>query len=332
MAESKGTFRDRCCMVVMKHSSNGRGARRGIKACGFTLIELLVVVAIIGVLAAILSPVIAKSRNKANRSRDLGNLKNQVNAFTMFSNDQKGRYPWLTTKGGGNAVMRYVQPGAPASSPNAAPAYNWDSCLDIRRLHQARAIRETLKSARLLLSPCDPGGINKNQEACSAEKNFFGWTKKHPNPNSLEAKKNHGWMSKEVDEATQSYSICFGADVQKGHWGIMLLTRNHGGKWKTGYKYKYPGGELPDGGRRARRGSMVSIEKIEGWLDPKKLPPDRLRDAVMGLRANEGQMAFCDGSAKMVNDQELQQALAMHGKSTEGVLKIPNYNVTRPRH
>lgn len=88
-----------------------RKTRGSVNYRGFTLVELLVVVAIIGVLAAILSPVLAKSRNKANRSMDLSNMKNQVNAFTLFSNDQKGRYPWLTFKREGTAVVSYLSPG-----------------------------------------------------------------------------------------------------------------------------------------------------------------------------------------------------------------------------
>ena len=60
---------------------------------GFTLIELLTVIAIIGILSAILFPVVSQVRLKSMRSATVSNLR-QVNlAFRLYINDNKGVLP-----------------------------------------------------------------------------------------------------------------------------------------------------------------------------------------------------------------------------------------------
>jgi prepilin-type N-terminal cleavage/methylation domain-containing protein/prepilin-type processing-associated H-X9-DG protein len=67
---------------------------------GFTLIELLVVIAIIAILAAILFPVFAKAREKANSTTCMSNLRQITIAFSMYTQDNDEVLPrydaWMT--------------------------------------------------------------------------------------------------------------------------------------------------------------------------------------------------------------------------------------------
>ena len=64
----------------------------------FTLIELLVVIAIIGVLAALLLPAVAASREKSRQAYCKNNLHQISLAIVMYRDDHKGIMPpWLST-------------------------------------------------------------------------------------------------------------------------------------------------------------------------------------------------------------------------------------------
>jgi prepilin-type N-terminal cleavage/methylation domain-containing protein/prepilin-type processing-associated H-X9-DG protein len=67
---------------------------------GFTLIELLVVIAIIAILAAILFPVFAQARAKAQQNSCLSNVKQIALANVMYTNDYDSRVVlWLRWNG-----------------------------------------------------------------------------------------------------------------------------------------------------------------------------------------------------------------------------------------
>jgi prepilin-type N-terminal cleavage/methylation domain-containing protein/prepilin-type processing-associated H-X9-DG protein len=60
---------------------------------GFTLIELLTVIAIIGILAGILIPVVGRVRESARNSACLSNLRQIGTAFHLHANDRDGTFP-----------------------------------------------------------------------------------------------------------------------------------------------------------------------------------------------------------------------------------------------
>jgi prepilin-type N-terminal cleavage/methylation domain-containing protein/prepilin-type processing-associated H-X9-DG protein len=89
-----------------------RKKRRGAyPSYGFTLIELLTVIAIIGILAAILIPVVGQVREGARATQCVSNLRTWGQAVHMFAEDHGGDIP-LTIHMGAT-----VQGGVPNSGP-----------------------------------------------------------------------------------------------------------------------------------------------------------------------------------------------------------------------
>jgi prepilin-type N-terminal cleavage/methylation domain-containing protein/prepilin-type processing-associated H-X9-DG protein len=74
-------------------------SRNQLHRDGFTLIELLVVIAIIGILAALLLPVLGKARKLSQRTVCMGNLKQILLASMMYTSDNDDRLPYALTDG-----------------------------------------------------------------------------------------------------------------------------------------------------------------------------------------------------------------------------------------
>ena len=89
--------------IARKHQYvEQRGNAVTSRSLGFTLIELLTVIAIIGILAAILIPVLSSVREQARRASCSSNLRQLITGIHMYANDNNDHIPRTGTSGAAN--------------------------------------------------------------------------------------------------------------------------------------------------------------------------------------------------------------------------------------
>jgi prepilin-type N-terminal cleavage/methylation domain-containing protein len=125
---------------------------------GFTLIELLVVIAIIAILAAILFPVFAQARDKANQTACLSNCKQIALAEKMYAQDYNGYYAGSWYNWGINTFWPSPQPLLYTSGiDGSALSQSWDG--DYNGYQFSRCLYNLLdpyiKNAKVWVCPSD---------------------------------------------------------------------------------------------------------------------------------------------------------------------------------
>ena len=166
---------------------------------GLTLIELLVAIAIIGILTALLLPVLSKGRNKAGQVLDYNNLRQQTQAISLYASDDNDMIPWPNWDNGDSA-----RPG-------------WLYAADLKIVPPNEFKVETglfwpiLRNAKLYLCPIDnpasPAFGQRPQQLSSYGMNgaVVGYTRSLPTPVKLSAMQPEDCAFWETDEAHPEY-------------------------------------------------------------------------------------------------------------------------------
>jgi prepilin-type N-terminal cleavage/methylation domain-containing protein len=74
----------------------------------FTLVELLVVIAILGILAALLLPVLSKAKNQGAKTTDINNLKQIITAIHLYASDDNDVLPPPNWDNGGGSITGWL--------------------------------------------------------------------------------------------------------------------------------------------------------------------------------------------------------------------------------
>ncbi len=243
-------------------------------------------------LPAMLLPALGKAKAKANRIKCVNNLAQISRSHFGFAQDNVERMPWQLT---------------PTQLKNHRFA-DRSQTLNIERIWTSPAMKRELQTPKILVSPCDP------QAAVTNERIQENWRSYSP-------------QGPKLPRQGLSYALHLGADTQRPG-NIMALTRNIDGDDALPYNVKWYGGgdkmiKVPFGRR------LHADSPNAQFIGADQSSNSRV---MAGLNQSQGQVVFCDGSARQETNAGLRHHLARHKQSRGGTTGDASYEgITRPR-
>ena len=229
-------------------------------------------VIILGILASMLLPALARAKAKANRIKCVNNCIQQYKGMLAFAQDNGERLPWQLNQAGvrNHFGAVAVRPGAVAGVTNASPTIDFGrqgnpginevfahpNALQTAGVWGLAAVKRELQTPKILHSPCDPTRAAHNEIVQG------NWARYDTKADGVSAELGGGG----------SYTFIRGADTQRPS-SVLLVTRN----WS---------------GDNLGSGSWVGSDSDSG----------RTMD---GLTSSQGQLVLMDGSAKQSNNADL---------------------------
>jgi prepilin-type N-terminal cleavage/methylation domain-containing protein/prepilin-type processing-associated H-X9-DG protein len=213
----------------------------------FTLIELLVVIAIIAILAAILFPVFAKARERAQKTTCLSNLKQITTGVLMYCDDNEGRFPR-----GADYLDILARPELSSATPPVPLLWGGNPNKDNTPVNQWKTmdgpIGSYLKSKDVWKCPSDQGQkgvVARGKTNYSRTNSSYTWPFVLSFKGATGAKVYKPYLVSQVKYPTRQFVICdalpyyanFGADDEPaGTW--------HGDKTHRSYNMGFVDGHV----------------------------------------------------------------------------------------
>jgi len=181
---------------------------------GFTLIELLVVIAIIAILAAILFPVFARVREKANQTKCMNNQRQLAVGILMATQDNDETFPlpseWIEATGLTGDPKVFDCPTGAKKGNSSAPDYGYNANLYANDNGQKSGL-----PVGALVSPPEVE-LTIDQEASSPSGNASSWDPVNPFPGS--------YTVGSYDKADPCHGNSYIASFADGHVAMMTKT------------------------------------------------------------------------------------------------------------